>query len=78
VILDEPDSGLDVDAVKVVAQSIDEYHDEAKAGMLLITHYGRMLSHMKPKFVHVIVDGRIVREGGPELIEEIEKKGYKS
>ena len=76
-MLDEPDSGLDIDAVKTVATSISDFHENTKAGLLLITHGGRMLNYVKPKFVHVIMEGRIVKEGGPELIAEIEKKGYK-
>jgi Fe-S cluster assembly ATP-binding protein len=76
VILDEPDSGLDVDAVKTVARNIAEFQKETKAGVLLITHYARILKYMKPQRVHVMVDGRIVKEGGGRLAEEIEKKGY--
>ncbi len=75
-ILDEPDSGLDVDAVRVVADSINEFRKSTKAGVLLITHYSRILNYMEPKFIHVMSDGRIVREGGRELIEKIEKEGY--
>jgi Fe-S cluster assembly ATP-binding protein len=75
-ILDEPDSGLDVDAVKIVARNITEFQKETKAGILLITHYARILKYMKPRRVHVMVDGRIVKEGGGRLAEEIEKKGY--
>ncbi len=76
VILDEPDSGLDVDAVKTVARNITEFQKETKAGMLLITHYARILKYMKPRYVHVMVDGRIVKEGGGRLADEIERKGY--
>jgi Fe-S cluster assembly ATP-binding protein len=76
VLLDEPDSGLDVDAVKTVAENITAFQRETKAGMLLITHYARILKYMKPRRVHVMVDGRIVREGGAKLAEEIERKGY--
>ncbi len=75
-ILDEPDSGLDVDAVKVVAENVNEFRKETKAGILLITHYSRILNYMKPDFVHVMVDGKIVEEGGKELVDKIEKEGY--
>lgn len=77
VILDEPDSGLDVDAVRTVADSITEFQKETKAGILLITHYARILKYMKPQRVHVMIEGRIVKEGGGKLAEEIERKGYK-
>src|SRR5271157_5007514 len=76
-ILDEPDSGLDVDAVRTVADNITEFQRETKAGNLLITHYARILKYMKPQRVHVMIDGRIVKEGGGGLAEEIERKGYK-
>ncbi len=76
-ILDEPDSGLDVDAVRVVAENINKFRQETGAGVLLITHYSRILSYMQPQTVHVMVDGRIVEEGGRELVERIEKDGYK-
>ena len=76
VVLDEPDSGLDVDAVKTVAENITEFQRETKAGILLITHYARILKYMKPRRVHMMVDGRIVREGGGKLADEIESKGY--
>ncbi len=76
-ILDEPDSGLDVDAVKIVAENVNDFREKTKAGMLLITHYSRILNYMKPDHVHVMVDGKIVKEGGRELADEIEKGGYK-
>jgi Fe-S cluster assembly ATP-binding protein len=76
-ILDEPDSGLDVDAVRVVATNVNEYQKSTKAGLLLITHYSRILNYMKPDFVHVMVDGKIVQEGGRELADKIEREGYK-
>lgn len=75
-ILDEPDSGLDIDAVKVVAQNIGEIKKRTNAGILLITHYSRILNYMEPQFIHIIKDGKIVKEGGRELIEQIEKEGY--
>jgi Fe-S cluster assembly ATP-binding protein len=70
-ILDETDSGLDIDALKVVAQGEDPGH-----GVLLITHYTRILRYVTPDFVHVFVGGRIVEEGGPELAETLESEGY--
>ncbi len=75
-ILDEPDSGLDIDAVKIVAENINELAEKNNTGLLVITHYSRVLKYMKPQFVHVISDGRIVKEGGTELIEELESGGY--
>jgi Fe-S cluster assembly ATP-binding protein len=75
-ILDEPDSGLDIDAVKVVASSVDKMQKERNMGLLVITHYSRILEYMEPKFIHIMKDGKIVKEGGKELINEIEKKGY--
>jgi len=76
-ILDEPDSGLDVDAVRVVAENVNDFQTKTKAGILLITHYSRILNYMKPEFVHVMVEGKIVKEGGKELADRIEKEGYK-
>jgi Fe-S cluster assembly ATP-binding protein len=75
-ILDEPDSGLDIDAIKVVAENINELAERDGTGLLVITHYSRVLKYMKPQFVHVISDGRIVKEGGAELVEELEASGY--
>ncbi len=74
-ILDETDSGLDIDALKVVAEGIDAMRSP-EVGMLLITHYERIIRYVHPDFVHVLVDGRIVRTGGPELAAELESKGY--
>ncbi|MDE1823163.1 MAG: Fe-S cluster assembly ATPase SufC [Candidatus Micrarchaeota archaeon] len=76
-ILDEPDSGLDIDAVKIVAENINDFKKKNDAGLLLITHYSRILNYMEPQFIHVMKDGRIVKEGGKDLIHEIEKEGYK-
>ena len=76
-ILDEPDSGLDIDAVKIVAENINTIRERTGMGILLITHYSRILSYMDPQFIHVMAAGKIVREGGKELITEIEKEGYK-
>jgi Fe-S cluster assembly ATP-binding protein len=74
-ILDETDSGLDIDALKVVAEGIEAMRSP-EVGMLLITHYERILRYVRPDFVHVLVDGRIVRTGGRELAAELESKGY--
>jgi Fe-S cluster assembly ATP-binding protein len=75
-ILDEPDSGLDVDALKVVAKNVDSMQKEQRMSLLVITHYSRILDYMEPQFIHVMRDGVIVKEGGKELIHEIEEKGY--
>ncbi len=77
-ILDEPDSGLDIDAIKVVSNAVNNLSTKEKLGLLIITHYSRILSFIKPQFVHVMVDGKIVAEGGHELIEKLEKDGYDS
>jgi Fe-S cluster assembly ATP-binding protein len=74
-VLDETDSGLDVDALKVVADGVNAMRGPER-GFLIITHYTRVLQFVRPDFVHVMLDGRIVREGGPELADEIEDKGY--
>jgi len=74
-VLDESDSGLDVDGVKAVAKAISEVHSEG-TGILLITHYARILNYIKPTKVSVMVDGKIVAQGGPELAYEIEERGY--
>jgi Fe-S cluster assembly ATP-binding protein len=75
-ILDETDSGLDIDALKVVSQGINRVRETGETGILLITHYTRILRYVKPDFVHVFVGGRIVEEGGPELAERLEEEGY--
>src|SRR6516165_9132693 len=75
-ILDETDSGLDIDALKVVSEGINRFREEPGHGVLLITHYTRILRYVKPDFVHVFVAGRIVEEGGPELAELLENEGY--
>ena len=75
-ILDETDSGLDIDALKVVAEGVNRFAAGAGHGVLLITHYTRILRYVKPDFVHVFVGGRIVEEGGPELAETLEAEGY--
>jgi len=75
-VLDETDSGLDVDALKVVAEGVNRVRATGETGVLLITHYTRILRYIPPDFVHVFVDGRIVEEGGPELAERLEAEGY--
>ncbi|HEX9030764.1 MAG TPA: Fe-S cluster assembly ATPase SufC, partial [Streptosporangiaceae bacterium] len=75
-ILDETDSGLDIDALKVVSEGVNRYREAADHGVLLITHYTRILRYVRPDFVHVFVGGRIVEEGGPELADELEASGY--
>jgi Fe-S cluster assembly ATP-binding protein len=75
-ILDETDSGLDIDALKVVAAGINRFREDPEHGVLLITHYTRILRYVQPDFVHVFVGGRIAEEGGAELAEELEASGY--
>ncbi|MCO4255758.1 MULTISPECIES: Fe-S cluster assembly ATPase SufC [Micrococcaceae] len=75
-ILDETDSGLDVDALKVVSEGVNRAHETGNMGTLLITHYTRILRYIKPDFVHVFVDGQVVEEGGPELADRLEDEGY--
>lgn len=76
-ILDETDSGLDIDALRIVAQGIQEVRrDRPSLGIVLITHYQRLLDEVKPDFVHILIDGRIVKSGGMELATELEKNGY--
>jgi Fe-S cluster assembly ATP-binding protein len=74
-VLDETDSGLDIDALKVVAKGVNAMRSPER-GFLLITHYQRLLDHIQPDVIHVMVEGRIVKSGGPELALELEKKGY--
>ena len=76
-VLDETDSGLDIDALKIVAQGVKDLVGP-DMGALLITHYQRILNYVKPDFVHVFVDGRIVEEGGPELAHKLEAEGYEA
>jgi Fe-S cluster assembly ATP-binding protein len=75
-ILDETDSGLDIDALRTVAEGVQKLHDEQGLGALIITHYQRILHYVKPQFVHILMDGRIVLEGGVELVERLEREGY--
>lgn len=75
-VLDETDSGLDIDALRVVGEGINSVMRKADKAVLLITHYQRLLDYVKPDFVHVLAGGRIVRTGGPELALELEERGY--
>src|SRR3954465_10946782 len=78
-VLDETDSGLDIDALKVVAKGVQEVRsDRPDLGVLLITHYQRILRYLEPDVVHVLIDGRVVESGGPELAERLEHEGYES
>jgi Fe-S cluster assembly ATP-binding protein len=74
-VLDETDSGLDIDALRIVADGVNAMRDPER-GFLIITHYTRILGYVRPDFVHIMLDGRIVREGGPELADQLEEKGY--
>ena len=74
-ILDETDSGLDIDALRIIAEGINNYRNKDRA-FILITHYQRMLNYMKPDFIHVLMDGKIVKSGPKELANELEEKGY--
>jgi Fe-S cluster assembly ATP-binding protein len=75
-ILDETDSGLDIDALRVVSEGVNRVRATGETGMLLITHYTRILRYITPDYVHVFVGGRIVEEGGPDLAEQLEASGY--
>jgi Fe-S cluster assembly ATP-binding protein len=75
-VLDETDSGLDVDALKIVSEGVNRVREGGDVGVLLITHYTRILRYITPDFVHVFVDGRVAEEGGPELAERLEDEGY--
>jgi Fe-S cluster assembly ATP-binding protein len=75
-ILDEIDSGLDIDALKVVSEGINRFRERSDKGLLLITHYTRILRYVKPDFIHVFVDGHVAETGGAELGEELEANGY--
>ena len=77
IILDETDSGLDIDALKIVADGVNTLRDN-KNSFLIITHYQRLLEYIKPDFVHVLMNGKIVKSGGPDLALELEKKGYEN
>ncbi|MGO1174195.1 MAG: Fe-S cluster assembly ATPase SufC [Actinomycetaceae bacterium] len=75
-VLDETDSGLDVDALRVVAEGVNAVHSDVGSGVMLITHYTRILKYIDPDFVHVFVDGRIAEQGGRELADRLEAEGY--
>ncbi|MBW4041646.1 MAG: Fe-S cluster assembly ATPase SufC [Acidobacteria bacterium] len=75
-VLDETDSGLDVDALKIVSEGVNRAKESSDLGVLLITHYTRILRYIKPDFVHVFVAGRVAEEGGPELADRLEDEGY--
>ena len=75
-VLDETDSGLDVDALRIVSEGVNRVRATGEVGVLLITHYTRILRYIRPDFVHVFIDGRFVEEGGPELAEQLEAEGY--
>ncbi len=75
-ILDETDSGLDVDALRVVSEGVNSIHEETEVGIALITHYTRILQYIKPDFVHVFVDGKVAQSGGAELATQLENEGY--
>jgi Fe-S cluster assembly ATP-binding protein len=76
-ILDETDSGLDIDALKIVSECVNTLRNK-KNSFLIITHYQRLLNYIKPDFVHVLINGKIAKSGGPELAVDLEKKGYES
>ena len=75
-VLDETDSGLDIDALRVVSEGVNRAQEENNMGTLLITHYTRILNYIKPDYVHVFVDGRVAEQGGPQLADELEENGY--
>jgi Fe-S cluster assembly ATP-binding protein len=75
-ILDETDSGLDIDAVRIVSEGVNRVAERQGTGVLVITHYQRILTYIKPQFVHILFGGRIVENGGPELVDQLEREGY--
>ncbi len=75
-IMDETDSGLDIDALRIVSEGANQLRDEFNMGLLVITHYQRILNYIKPDYVHIMLDGRIVESGGPELALALEEHGY--
>ena len=77
-ILDETDSGLDVDALRIVSEGVNRVHANTGCGVMLITHYTRILRYIKPSHVHVVVNGQVAAQGGPELADELEENGYDS
>lgn len=78
-VLDETDSGLDIDALQVVAKGVNEIRKERPdMGVLTITHYQRLLDHLNPDYVHILVDGKIIESGGFELVEKLDRQGYEA
>jgi len=75
-VMDETDSGLDVDALRIVSEGINRYQDETGGGVLMITHYKRILNYVKPEFIHVFADGKIVQTGDASLADQLEAEGY--
>jgi len=75
-VLDETDSGLDIDALRTVAEGVAKLHAEQGVGALIITHYQRILHYVRPEFVHILMDGHVVMEGGNELVDRLEREGY--
>lgn len=75
-VMDETDSGLDVDALRIVSEEINRYQEKTNGGILMITHYKRILNYVQPDFVHVFANGQIITSGGPELADELEANGY--
>ncbi|MFD1718154.1 Fe-S cluster assembly ATPase SufC [Georgenia deserti] len=75
-VLDETDSGLDIDALRIVSEGVNRVHADTGLGVMLITHYTRILNYIKPDFVHVFVEGKVATEGGPELADQLESEGY--
>ncbi len=78
VLLDEIDSGLDVDSLKIVGENVMKYYHEYNPSILLITHYQRLLDYITPDFVHIMMDGKIVKSGDKSLVKEVEEKGYEN
>ena len=75
-VLDETDSGLDIDALRIVAEGVNRFREQSGKGVLLITHYTRILRYIEPTYVHVFIDGKIAEQGGPELADQLEAEGY--
>lgn len=75
-VMDETDSGLDVDALRIVSEGVNRYQEKTNGGILMITHYKRILNYVQPDFVHVFANGQIITSGGPELADELEANGY--
>lgn len=75
-VMDETDSGLDVDALRIVSQGINSFQEETNGGIVMITHYKRILEYVKPTIVHVFADGRVIKTGGPELADQLDAEGY--